>query len=636
MCGITGFTRFGGACQDDDAVLSRMTASLSHRGPDDDGRWIGNGACLGHRRLSIIDVAGGRQPLLSEDGQVVVVCNGEIYNHHELRALVISRGHRLSTRSDCEVLVHLWEDEGTAMLERLDGMFAFALWDSRTRTLALARDRMGKKPLFWSRVGRDAVFGSELRAVVTHPDVSRRVDPTSLYRFLTLDYVPTPYSIFEGVFKVQPGGFVVIDAEGVREGRFHELTVPLKPTETDERTAARDVWDSLVRATGARLESEVPLGVFLSGGLDSGAVLAAMAEHVDPAGISTFTIGFEDPTFDESAPAGLVAKKFGTKHHVRRISGAQALELVQETPTIADEPLADYSILATTLLSRFAREHVTVALSGDGGDELFYGYDTFRADRWASFIDAMPLSRLFKRVLPAAASMIPVSDRNMGLDYKVSRMARGLRYGRYERHLAWTGSFDPADVRPPAGVLSDDFAGMLNVLDSDPYPDVNRVLQGAGDADPLKLLSLLYARLYLLDGVLVKVDRASMSTGLEVRSPFLDTRMVELAMSLPPGLNLNGGRTKQLMRTMLEGRLPDEILTLPKKGFGVPMASWLRADLRPLLEDLLSPERLRRQGIFRPEAVSFLVDSHMSKKRNCRKELFNLLVFQLWHQRWLS
>lgn len=635
MCGITGFVRGGQPAADDDGTLSRMTDSLAHRGPDDEGRWIGGGAFLGHRRLSIIDVAGGRQPLVSEDGSVVVICNGEIYNHHALRALVESRGHSLSTRSDCEVLVHLWEDEGPAMLSRVDGMFAAAIWDSRTNTLLLTRDRMGKKPLYYATPGRDIVFGSELRAVLTHPDVTRRVSSESLYRFLTLDYVPTPFSIIDGVRKVEPGGWVLFDRDGLREGRYHDLKIPERLREIDETQAGAEVWESLVRATGMRLESEVPLGVFLSGGLDSSAVLAAMAEHVDPATISTFTIGFQDPSFDESGPARRIAASFGTRHYEKILSGSEALDLVQETPTIADEPLADYSILPTTLLARFAKQHITVALSGDGGDELFYGYETFRADRWARIADALTGSWTKEHLLPWLAAMIPTSDRNMGLDYKVSRMVRGLKYGRYERHLSWTGAFDPQEVTGPGGILADDVQGGLAGLHGAPYPDAARVLEGTEGLDPMKRLFLLYARLYLLDGVLVKVDRASMNTALEVRSPFLDTALVELAMSLPAGLNLKDKTTKHLMRKVLADRLPPEILGLPKKGFGVPVAAWLRNELRPLLEHHLSAERLSRQGLFRPEAVRQLVDAHMSMKRNCRKELFSLLIFQLWYERWL-
>ncbi len=625
----------GQGSPDDDRTLSRMTDSLAHRGPDDDGRWIGQGAFLGHRRLSIIDVSGGRQPMTSEDGSIVLVANGEIYNHHELRRLLESRGHTLSTRSDCEVLVHLWEDEGPAMLSRVDGMFACAIWDSRRRTIMLARDRMGKKPLYWASPGRSLVFGSELRAVLAHPDIARRIDLESLYRFLTLDYVPTPYSIIEGVHKVQPGGWVLFGPDGISEGRFHDLRISGDLADIDPDTAGRMIWDSLVRATGRRLESEVPLGLFLSGGLDSSAVLAAMAEHISPDRISTFTIGFSDPSFDESGPARAIAGHFGTRHHEKILSGTEALELIGETPEIADEPLADYSILPTALLARFARQHITVALSGDGGDELFYGYDTFRADRWARIACAMLPGRAAGGILPALASLMPVSDRNMGLDYKVARMVRGLKYGRYERHLAWTGAFDPAAVNGDAGILAPDVSRAVSRFVADPYPDAARVLAGTDGMDPMKRLSILYTRLYLLDGVLVKMDRASMNTALEVRCPFLDTSFFELALTLPAALNLRNGTTKHLMRRVLRDRLPAGIPSLPKKGFGVPMASWLRGELRPLLEQHLSPERLARQGLFRPAAVRRLIDAHMSMKANCRKELFNLLIFQLWYERWL-
>jgi len=360
-----------------------------------------------------------------------------------------------------------------------------------------------------------------------------------------------------------------------------------------------------------------------------------MARQVDPSTISTFTIGFADPTFDESSAARRVASHFGARHHEKVLEGTEAVDLVKETANIADEPLGDYSILPTVLLSRFAKQHISVALSGDGGDELFYGYETFRADRWARLMDPLLGNWARRRLLPAVAGMIPVSDRNMGLDYKVDRMFRGMKYGRFERHLAWIGGFDPEGVIGSGGVLAPDVADCVADFRDNPYPDAARVLAGSEGLDPMKRLSLLYARLYLLDGVLVKVDRASMNTALEVRSPFLDTRLVELAFSLPAGMNLKDGTTKHLMRKILADRLPPDIVSLPKKGFGVPLAAWLRNELRPLIEQHLSTEALEKQGLFNPVAVRSLVDAHMSMKRNCRKELFNLLVFQLWHDHWL-
>lgn len=636
MCGICGFVNKDGSCSnDDDRVLARMMDSIRHRGPDDEGFHVDNGAFLGHRRLSIIDVAGGRQPLFSENGDIAVVCNGEIYNHHRLRKQLAAEGHVLRTGSDCEVIAHLWESRGPSMLSLLDGMFALALWDSNRRQLLLARDRMGKKPLFWAPSVNGVVFGSELRSLMAHPDVSRTVSPESLYRYLSLDFVPTPRSMLQGVFKVEPGGFIICDAEGNTDGRYHELAPADDVTVDKADDAAEQIWTGLVDATCRRLESEVGLGVFLSGGLDSCAVLAAMASRVDPSTISTFTIGFDDPSFDESAPARATAKFFKTRHHEKILSGREALDLVTEIADITDEPLADYSILPTTLLSRFARQEISVALSGDGGDELFYGYETFAADRMARLARQLLPDFAIRRTLPFLARAIPVTDRNMGLDYKVDRMLRGLKYDRFERHPAWTGGFDPPTLTAADGVLSPATVSALEHAKNDWWPDVARVLSGSESLDPMKRLAIMYMRLYLLDGVLVKVDRASMSTALEVRSPFLDTRMVEVALALPPELNTGRVRSKAVIRKMLENRVPSQITGLPKKGFGVPVAAWLRTDLKPLVDHYLGRDHLKRQAIFNPEAVRRIVDSHMSKRHNYRKELFSLLVFQLWHERWI-
>ena len=630
MCGIAGFLRTGAGEPADDDILRRMTRCLEHRGPDEEGLWSGSGAFLGSRRLCIIDIEGGQQPVANEDGRIRVAFNGEIYNHHYLRRELEEKGHTFATRSDTEVLVHLWEDQGEAMLGRLNGMFALALWDERDRTLLLARDRMGKKPLYWGRFGGQTVFASEMRAMMAHPGVPRKVDPAALYRFLTLDYVPTPWSILEGVHKVTAGGYVLIRGEKTREDRYTDIRLPATPLEVSPTEAVDQVWDTLVRATGARLESEVPLGVFLSGGLDSSAVVAAMAEHMPAKDIRTFTIGFDDPSYDESGPARAVAEHFGTNHHEHVLAGSDALEVVHECAAIADEPLGDYSLIPTFLLSRFTREQVTVALSGDGGDELFYGYPTFSAHKAARLLAGLLPGPLRSRWLPWLVSLLPAGDGDWSLDYKLLRFVRGLKYGTCERHFTWIGGMDPVTA---LGVLHPDLAGPLQGLA--PYPDCDERLARCEGWPDLKALSYLYARLYLQDGVLVKADRASMAVGLEVRSPFLDPDMVSLAFALPASLSLNRGQTKVLLRKALKGRVPESIIARPKKGFGMPLARWLRSDLRPLVEEVLAPDRIAEEGFFRPEAVTALVDAHLSGRANLRKELFNLITFELWLSRYL-
>lgn len=630
MCGIAGFVRRDAPEPVDHEILARMTRSIAHRGPDDDGAWSAAGAFLGHRRLSIIDIAGGHQPIVSEDGRVAVVFNGEIYNHAELREQLLAKGHRFVTRSDTEVLVHLWEDERESMVGRLEGMFAFAIWDARDRTLLLARDRMGKKPLYWGLFGGELVFASELRAMLAHPAVPRDVDPASLYRYLTIDYVPTPWSMIKGIHKVDSGGYVVFSEGVAREASYTDIRVSPLPVEPGPSEAAGLVWNTLCQSVRRRLESEVPLGVFLSGGLDSTAIVAAMAQEVAASDIRTFTIGFDDPSYDESGPARTVARHFGTEHFEHVLTGAEAVRLVDDCAGIADEPLADPSIVPTYLLARFAREHVTVALSGDGGDELFYGYPTFLADGPGRLAAAL-LPRTFReRIVPRLASYLPVAAGNMSAGFKAQRFARGLRFGRFERHLAWIGGFSPEAAR---SVLSPGIRDRLGGLTD--YPDVEALLESNGDWPDLKRLAYLYSRLYLRDGVLVKVDRASMAVGLEVRSPFLDSAMVRLAFALPPRLSLARGTTKAVLRRALAGRVPDAIVRRPKKGFGIPLARWLRTDLAPLVREMLAPGRIAREGFLDPTAVSALVDGHLSGRADFRKELFSLLVFELWLSRWI-
>jgi len=608
-----------------------MTRLLEHRGPDDEAFWSGQGAFLGHRRLSIIDIEGGCQPMSNEHDSVHVVFNGEIYNHHELQCELAEKGHEFVTRSDTEVLVHLWEEEGEAMLGRLQGMFAFALFDERERSLLLARDLMGKKPLFFGEFKGILVFASEMRSILTHPDVVRRVDPSSLYRYLTLDYVPTPRSMIEGVRKVRAGGYALFKDGQVREGLYRDIRVPDEPVRLSRDEAANQVWDTLVRATGARLESDVPLGVFLSGGLDSAAVVAAMAEHISPSSISTFTIGFDDPSYDESGHAGTVADHLGTDHHVQVLTGGQARDLVQECTVIADEPLGDYSVIPTYLLSKFAREQVTVVLSGDGGDELFYGYPTFNAHRLADVMSRVLPRRVTTGLLPAIASRVPVSDRDWDLGYRLRRFTRGLGYGKFERHFAWIGGFDPGSALE---VMHPDLAGAVDP--ESPYPDCDDRLSHCVGWPEMKALSYVYARMYLEDGVLVKVDRASMAVGLEVRSPFLDPEMVDLAFSLPSDYSLSRTGTKLLLRRALRGRVPEEILARPKKGFGMPLARWLRSDLKPLVNEVLSSPKLVSEGYFSPEVVRGILAAHMSGRSNLRKEIFNLMVFEMWLSRYLT
>jgi asparagine synthase (glutamine-hydrolysing) len=624
MCGICGSV---GRDRVDREALARMTRSLRHRGPDDEGffgREYEDGVAvgLGFRRLSIIDLETGNQPIANEDGSVQVVVNGEIYNFRQLRSELESRGHRFATHADTEVIVHLYEDLGSRCVERLNGMFAFALWDERRRELLLARDRFGKKPLYYVDVDGSLLFASEVKALLEHPHCPRDLDFESLCGYLALEYVPTPRSIFDGVHKL-PGGHVLRWHDGrTSVERYWDLTFGGR----DERSEAElvDEFRSRFReAVRRRLVSDVPLGAFLSGGIDSSSVVAMMVESAPAGTVKTFSIGFDEPSFDESDHARVVAAHFGTDHHEEVFTARAMIDLLPTLADALDEPFGDASILPTYLLSRFTRESVTVALGGDGSDELLAGYPTFSAERGARLYRVPRL--LHEGVFTPLADRLPVSTDNFSIDFRIKRFLRGARTTPETRHAMWLGSFSPSEqepllVRPPA----------------DPFVEQRLALAAAPTTDWLERLIYLYAKTYLQDDILVKVDRASMACSLEVRAPFLDVELVEFLNAIPSGLKLHRLRTKHLLKRAMSGLLPPGIAERPKKGFGIPVAKWFKGELRGALQEELSPERIRRQGIFEPAEVQRLVSEHLTGRRDHRKQLWTLFMFQLWHRRWVE
>jgi asparagine synthase (glutamine-hydrolysing) len=626
MCGICGIVERGGPV--DTEALARMTAAIRHRGPDDDGFHVtsddaGPGVGLGFRRLSIIDVEGGHQPLSNEDRTVWIVFNGEIYNFRALRADLERRGHRFATNTDTEVIVHLYEELGPRCVEQLNGMFALAIWDDRNRRLVLARDRFGKKPLYYAETpGGGLLFGSELKALREHPQCPRELDDESLSQYLALEYVPSPRSILRGVRKV-PAAHVLTWQEGaIATERYWDLPFGDPHDESDEELV--EEFRRLFRgAVERRLMSDVPLGAFLSGGIDSSAVVAMMAELLPRGNVKTFSIGFTERSFDESSHARLVADRFGTDHHEHLFTPEAMANLLPEVAAFVDEPFADASILPTYLLSRFTREQVTVALGGDGGDELLAGYPTFPADVAARlyYVPRVVHERL---VLPLG-DRLPVSTANFSLDFKVKRFLRGARLPEELRHTAWLGAF-----------TADEQARLLVGGSRDPYASVRAVTADSTGRDAVQRLVYLYARTYLEDDILVKVDRASMATSLEVRAPFLDVELVEFLGRVPSNLKLRRFQTKRLLKRAMRGVLPDEIIDRPKKGFGIPVAAWLKGEFREALQDELSPERIRRQGLFDAVEVTRLVTEHLDGRRDHRKALWALFMFQLWHRTWLE
>jgi asparagine synthase (glutamine-hydrolysing) len=625
MCGICGIVERHDPV--DQQALRRMTAALRHRGPDDEGFYFSTapsaaGVGLGFRRLSIIDLVTGNQPIANEDGSVQVVFNGEIYNYRELRSELEARGHRLATESDTEVIVHQYEELGSRCFARLNGMFALALWDANRSELVLARDRFGKKPLYYADLGGSLLFGSELKSLLEHPRCPRDLDLDALSRYLALEYVPTPYSIFAGVRKL-PGGHVLRWRDGgVSIEQFWDLGLDPDDPPRPAEAYVEEFRELLRAAVRRRLVSDVPLGAFLSGGIDSSSVVAMMVDALPAKAVKTFSVGFEERSFDESLHARRVAAHFGTDHHEEVFTPRVMLDTLPTVVDWLDEPFGDASILPTYLLSRFTREHVTVALGGDGSDELLAGYPTFPADRLARFYRVPRL--LHSNVIVPLADRLPVSTANFSFDFKLKRFLRAAGSREDVRHPLWLGSFTP-----------DEQAALLAETPGDPFVEQRRVL-AQGGSDRLGRLIYLYAKTYLQDDILVKVDRASMACSLEVRAPFLDVELVEFLARVPSRLKLHRLDTKHLLKRAMGDVLPTGIAERAKKGFGIPVGAWFKGELREALLDELSPERIRQQGLFQPAEVDRLISEHLSGRRDHRKQLWTLFVFQLWHRRWLG
>ena len=622
MCGICGIAAGRGGAPDPDA-LAAMSATLVHRGPDDDGQVVAPPVGLAARRLSIIDLAGGHQPIANEDGRVHVVQNGEIYNHEVLHRELAARGHEFRTRCDTEAIVHLFEEHGDGFAERLRGMFAVAIWDGRASRLVLARDRFGIKPLFyWEAPDGGLAFASELKALMALPGFPREIDMRGLESLLAFNSIPRPLTIFEGVRKLEPGHLLSWspDGDGV-EVRPYARPAP-EPVERLRRERAGELATELrgrLRdSVRAHLIADVPVGVLLSGGVDS-ATLAALAAQESGERVRTFSIGFRERSFDELERARLVARRYDTDHH-ELIVEPDVAELLTRLAEVFDEPLADSSAVPTYLVSQLASEHVKVALSGEGGDELFGGYYTYVADAIAPWAGkpAAALRPLIER--------LPSSSARVSFDYKAKRFARGGALPPLERHHAWKEIFSP-ELR--AELLAAPPAPGFDPLDV--YRE--RYAATAG-AEPLARLQDVDRDIYLVDDLLVKTDRASMAHSLEVRVPFLDTAVTDLALAVPSNRHLLGWQRKRLLRRAVAPLLPKPILYGRKRGFSIPAAAWLRGELLPFARDVLSSDAIRRQGLFRPEAVDRLLTEHASGQADNSRQIWCLMTLGLWLERY--
>ncbi len=651
MCGIAGEIRFDGAA--DEEAVRRMTRALAHRGPDEEGFFNKGPASLGHRRLSILDLAGGTQPMV-RDG-CAIVFNGQAYEHESLREILRQRGHAFTTRSDTEVVLRAYLEWGEGFAEHVHGMFAIAIWDSRRQRLVLARDRLGKKPLYYALAGpggwngtppteeagrlpaRRLVFGSELKAFVAHGGVPRRLDREAFLQYLAAEYVPAPRSIFDSIRKLPAAHLAVLDESGFRLHRYWDLPAPPPAAGNGvPRGAARadrdlqsELMSLLDAAVARRLVADVPVGVFLSGGVDSTAITALASRHRRP--LETFTIAFNESSFDESSFARLAAQRLGTDHHSELLSSDACLEQVPDAVAQLDEPFADPSFLPTLLLSHFVRRRVTVALAGDGGDELFAGYDPFLAHRPAQIASHLP--RPVRAFLARAVSQLPAASTNMSFDFRLKQFFKGLSAPASLRHQFWIGSFVPRELER---LLHPDLAPMLRdeVVYREVLAEAGRASRAGVAPGSVDEALRFYLGRYLADDILVKADRAGMAASLELRAPFLDTHVVEFVARLPWRQKLSLSRTKVVLKRALRGIVPDEILRRPKKGFGIPVASWIRGPLRPLFEDLFSPASLNRSGLFQPAPTRQLLERHLSGRADLRKPLWTVAMFLLWQRRW--
>ena len=622
MCGICGVVSFQSDVPADRTVLLQMNAALRHRGPDAEGYYQDSQASLAMRRLSIIDLHTGQQPIANETGDIWVIYNGEIYNFRDVRAALETRGHVFKTQSDTEVIVHAYEEYGDECVTQFNGMFAIALWDARRCRLLLARDRVGIKPLYYWVGHNKLIFGSELKALLFHPDVPRQVDLVAIDLFFTLEYIPAPRTIYKDLFKLLPGHILVLDNGKVSITSYWD--VPYQPVQQNVSECAEILSGLIAESVRLRLMSDVPLGAFLSGGIDSSTVVGYMSQAMtDP--VQTFSIGFEDATYNELPFAQAAAEHFGTTHHVE-ILKPDYMELVEKLVTHFDEPFADTSIFPTFLVSKVASEKVKVVLSGDGGDELFAGYDTYRAEKLSQYYGRLPYA-LRQSILPKLADWIPPQPAKKGLLNKVKRMVEGGALDSSLQHTRWMIFLRPAEKDL---LYKSDLRATLNENVTADF--FNGYFEKASHFDRLAQQQYVDVKTYLADDILAKVDRMSMAVSIEARVPLLDYHIVEFALNLPAHMKLNGTRTKSILRRAVQHLVPSLILHKPKQGFSMPMKHWLSTSLKPMMLDLLSKDALHKHGYFDEQVVARWIQEHLEGRVNHSHRLWPLMVFEIWHR----
>lgn len=626
MCGIVGFVKKDAGI--DRSILERMNAAIIHRGPDDDGFYVDENAALGMRRLSIIDLAGGKQPIHNADKTKWIVFNGEIYNYQELRKGLDERGHELYTHSDTEAIIHLYDEYGPECLEHLRGMFAFAIWDTADKSLFIARDRVGKKPLLYShQTNGDLIFGSEFAALLQHPDISREIDLEAIDSYMSFLCIPAPLTAFKQIRKLEPGHWMRWKDGAIETKRYWQPDFSKKIKITEEE-AIIETTRILRESTKLRMISEVPLGAFLSGGVDSSMVVALMAQESSQP-VKTFSIGFEEQDFSELKYAKRVAEHVGAEYH-EFIVRPNAMEVL---PTLVEhygEPYADSSAIPTYYVAKETRQHVTVALNGDGGDESFAGYERYAAMRMAEIYHRLP-KPLRKAFIEMPVSFLPTSEIKRSRFRDAKRFLQAANLPKTERYFRWMSTFD----RPAkADIYTSDFSEAVSSANAAGYLETwFAKANGSGILDATLLTDQMT---YLPNDLLVKVDIATMANSLEARSPFLDHKLIEFAASLPESLKMRRFETKSLLKKAAARLVPKEVIYRRKMGFGVPIGSWFRNEMKDFVREVLLSEKSLKRGIVKPEMLEKYVDEHLSAERDHSFQLWTLLMLELWFQRFID
>lgn len=633
MCGICGILQVDPAADHPEKeLITAMAATLAHRGPNDDGVWLDEDVALGFRRLSVIDLSyAGHQPMTNEDGTVVIVFNGEIYNFQELKEKyrLEERGHVFKSRTDTEVLIHLYEEIGLDMIPELNGMFAFAIWDTRSKSLHLARDRYGIKPFFYQKDNDHFRFGSEIKAIIADDRVVRKPSMQALHDFLTFNYIPGTQTAFDGISEIPPGHHMTVTRDGtISIRRYWDLNFHVDPGMT-EAQAIQKSYELMDKALQRRLVADVPIGVFLSGGLDSSTLVALMHKHVDEP-IHTYSVGFEDQSFNELPYARIVAEKFNTKHREVTVTADMVRDMLPKYLSFTDEPYGDGSAIPTYFISELAQDEVVVVLSGEGGDEAFAGYDTHAA--YNMYKQARKIPGFIRNgVMKPLVNCLPVSDKKLSFEFKAKRFLGGLDLPPEEAHLWWRIVLGEAEK---LDLYADGVAETETLQPS--VRHFQAAYEHCGAEETLSRLMYIDSTIFLPDDLMIKNDRMTMAHSLEARVPFTDPELTGFMATVPSHLKMKNRRKKHLMRRAMENDLPDSILNKKKVGLEMPYSRWLKIELKDLMMRYLGPENIQRTGLFRVQAVQTLINDHLSGKRDNGRPLWGLLNYMMWYELYID